>query len=156
MPDTASSPHLLLRSFELFSPLSPPECMARLSLQTKSQTLPLQGAVDHEYFRLSWRNLPDGSAYIRNSFNPVLFGLMRPSGSGTLMRCHFTLARSVLFFIFVCATVTALAGDARVFFPMMLFTLSGIGMSWGERQLLINQVRIATSARFVPSVGHPP
>src|SRR5215467_10106736 len=85
MSEAISKSSLLFGPFKLFSPLSPSEGVARL------QASPLQGTVKETYFRLCRRRQDVFEPVFRTSFKPFLFARIQESGSGTLMRCHFTL-----------------------------------------------------------------
>ena len=136
--------------FTLLSPLSPAECASRLLGAMRRPSPTLLGSADEKRFRVGWR-YPLAAVRVRHSFKPYLFGRLFHSSGGTIVRCHFTFHPIVMgaFLWILCMGIVA-AITVRVWtfvlVPLVIL-LVGSGISWGERELLVQDVASALNAR---------
>jgi hypothetical protein len=141
---------LAFGQFTLVSPLTPAECISRLTAMIQNERSSLSGSAKKNYFRVAWRYQPT-VVRVRNSFAPYLFGKLEGFDGGTAVRCHFTLHPLVLGFSigFACmgAIPVVMAHDWTFIAMLFLLLLAGLGVSWGERELLVYDVATAINAR---------
>ncbi len=157
MPDVKKLP--VFSSFELFSTLPRERCIARMAAHSQYRESPLRGDLKENYFRVCRRNQLVYGMGSRNSFRPYLVGKLEDvDGGGARIRCHFTLARSVLaMMIFVSVFFgTALinepaargivSGFLLVFISVILI---GVALDWRDREYIMEHVGDALGARRV-------
>jgi hypothetical protein len=141
---------LAFGQFTLVSPLTPAECVSRLAAKIRNERSSLSGSAKNNYFRVAWRYQPT-MVRVRNSFTPYLFGKLEGFDGGTAVRCHFTLHPLVMGILIgvVCmgAIAVVMLHDWTFIAMVFLILLAGLGLSWGERELLVYDVATAINAR---------
>jgi len=95
--------------------------------------------------------LPARSGQSGNSFKPYLFGRLFHSSGGTIVRCHFTfhpIVMGAFLWILCMGIVAAITVHVWTFVLVpLVILLVGSGISWGERELLVQDVASALNAR---------
>lgn len=141
--------------FDLFSPLPPAECVARLNAITRYEPSPIEGSVKKDNFRICLRYQPWGGVQARNSFQPYLSGKLRDLDGGTIIHCHFTLHPLVIgLLVFMCCfavVVVIMSHDWRfisILLVPIIFVSVGSAVSWTERELIMSRLGSAINARF--------
>src|SRR5262249_17767789 len=146
---------LAFGQFTLASPLTPAECASRLAGAMRRPNSTLLGSAREGRFRVAWR-YSFGAINVRNSFRPYLFGRMLGWTGGTLIRCHFTFHPVVIgafLWVLLMGTVAAITAHIWTFVLVpFVILLVGSGISWGERELLVQDVMSALNAR--PASDH--
>src|SRR5262249_22953827 len=134
----------------LVSPFTPAECVSRLTAMIQNERSSLSGFAKKNYFRVAWRHQPT-MVRVRNSFTPCLFGKLEGFDGGTAVRCHFTLDPLVMVILIGVAGMGVIAAvmlhDWTFISIVLLMLLVGLGLSWGERELLVYDVANAINAR---------
>ena len=150
MADLIPKRKLAFGQFTFVSSLTPAECASRLAAAIRSPSSTLLGSAREKRFRVAWR-YPFAAINVRNSFKPYLFGKLRASDGGTTIRCHFTfhpLVIGLFLWVMCLGTVAAVMVHVWTFVVVPLVILIvGAGISWGERELLVQDVMSALNAR---------
>jgi hypothetical protein len=159
MADLIPKQRLAFGQFTLVSPLTPAECASRLAAMIQSPRSSLFGSTREKCFRVSWRYQP-AVVHLRNSFKPYLFGKLQGFNGGTIVRCHFTMHPLVIGLLIYLACMGALVVVMLhiwtfVLVPLVIL-LTGIGLSWGERELLVWDVANAINAQPEAHGRFPP
>jgi hypothetical protein len=149
MADLIPKQRLAFGQFILVSPLTSAECTSRLAAMIQSPKSALFGSARVNRFRVAWRYKPT-LIRARNSFKPYLFGRLQGFNGGTIVRCHFTFHPLVIGFLIYMAFMGVLAvvmlhNWTFVLVPLVIL-LVGLGVSWGERELLVCDVASAINA----------
>jgi hypothetical protein len=149
MPELIPKQKLAFGQFTLVSPLTPGECISRLTAMIRMEGSSLSGSAKKNCFRVAWRYQPT-MVRIRNSFAPYLFGKLEGFDGGTAIRCHFTLHPMVMGILIGVACMGVIAAvmlhDWMLISMVFLILLAGLGFSWGERELLVYDVATAINA----------
>ena len=150
MPSLIPMRRLALGRFTLLSPLKPAECASRLMGAIRRPSATLLGSADEKRFRVGWR-YPLAAVNVRNSFKPYLFGRLLGLPGGTMIQCHFTFHPIVMvafLWILCMGIVAAIAVHVWTFVLVpLVILLVGSAISWGERELLVQDVASALNAR---------
>jgi hypothetical protein len=159
MGDLIPKQKLAFGKFTLVSTLTPAECASRLAAIIQNPAASLFGSAREKCFRVRWRYQPS-VVHVRNSFRPYLFGKLQGFDGGTLVRCHFTLHPLVIGLLIYMACMGSLAlvtfhNWTFILVPFVVL-LTGIGVSWGERELLVYDVATAINAYPRAARGLPP
>jgi hypothetical protein len=137
MPELLPKQKLAFGQFTLVSPLTPAECVSRLTAMIRKEGSSLSGSAKKNCFRIAWRYQPT-MVRVRNSFTPYL------------IRCHFTLHPMVMGILIGVACMGVIAAvmlhDWMLISMVFLILLAGLGFSWGERELLVYDVATAINA----------
>jgi hypothetical protein len=151
MSDLIPKRKLAFGSFLLVSPLTSAECASRLTAMIQNPRSSLSGFAREKCFRVAWQYQPT-AVFVRNSFKPYLFGKLQGFDGGTRVLCHFTLHPLVIG-VLICVACMGAAGVVMlhnwtlILVPLVIL-LAGLGLSWGERELLVYDVTSAINARL--------